>query len=201
MRYVFALASMVAFLPLAPLSVSATPPLPSLGTAVVDGQYGEWNLTADFFANMYRAGKPNKPLESKLFLRYDCTKQVMYALVLVEPGAVGYIDSSASTAWIAINANNNKVVNELAGNDGVPPDFAWVGRGYDGGQWHVLGYEASFPIRPGSYIIMAHINIWDARAQTSATTGFPGTGPQFEIHCPTNTVEAATFGALKAMFR
>lgn len=200
MKYLLALAPVAALLLAAPPLAWTVPPQPSQGTAVVDGQYCEWSLPTDFFANMYRAGRPNKPLESKLYLRYDCIKRTMYALVLVEPGVVGYIDSTATTAWIAIGAQNNKVVNELAGNDGVPPDFEWIARGYDGNPWHVLGYEASFPLQPGSYIIIAHIDVWDATTQTSATMGFPGTGPQLEIQCSTNAIEAATFGALKAMF-
>jgi hypothetical protein len=183
------------------MSAAAVPPQPSQGTAVVDGEYCEWSLPVDFFANMYRAGRPEKPLESKLYLRYDCVGKTMYALVLAEPGVIGRIDSLETTAWIAIGTHNRKAVNELAGNDGVPPDFAWVARAFDGDPWHVLGYEASFPLEPGGYIIIAHMDVWDATRQTSATTGFPGSGPQLEVHCPTNAIEAATLGAIKALFR
>lgn len=182
-------------------AASATPPFPSIGTAVVDGEYGEWNLTTDFFADMYRAGDPNKPLESKLYLRYDCATNTVFALVLCEPGVVGYIDSTATTAWIAIGSQSNKVVNEVSGNDGIPPDFAWIDRGFDGNPWHVLGYEASFSMMPGSYAIIAHIDIWDIYSQTSATMGFPDTGLELIILDLPSAVQPATLGGLKARYR
>jgi len=49
----------------------AAPPQPTYGVANVDGNIGEWDLANDFFANMYRAGKTDKEIESKLYLRYD----------------------------------------------------------------------------------------------------------------------------------
>lgn len=182
-------------------AASAAPPLPSVGTAVVDGKYGEWNLKADFFADMYRAGDPNKALESKLYLRYDCVTNTIYALVLCEPGVVGYIDSTATTAWIAIGSHSIKVVNETSGSDGIPPDFAWIDRGFDGDPWHVLGYEASFSMMPGSYMIIAHIGIWDISSQTSASMGFPDTGPELIILDLPSAVQPVTLGGLKARYR
>jgi hypothetical protein len=182
-------------------TASATPPIPALGTAVVDGEYGEWNLTHDFFADMYRAGNPNKPLESKLYLRYDCSTNTLYALVLCEPGVVGCIDSTATTAWIAIGDQTNKVVNEISDIDGIPPDFAWIDRGFDGNPWHVHGYEASFTMMPGIYIIIAHVDIWDISSQTSATMGFPGSGPELVILDLPSAVQPATLGGLKALYR
>jgi hypothetical protein len=162
---------------------AATPPAPIYGSAVVDGLYAEWNIPDDFFADMYRAGNPSHPLESKAYLRYDCTHHAMYVLVLDEPGVIGYHDPSAVTSWVAIDHQNNKVVNEDAGNDGVPPDFAWVGEGYDGNPLHNRGFEASFTIQPGTYHIIIHTDVWDGGTQTSATMGFPGTGPLLVIDC------------------
>jgi len=189
---------------LVPLGVLATPPYPTLGTAVVNGFYNEWNLTNDFFSCMYRAGDPTKPLESTLYLRYNCVTNTVYALVLCEPDVPGYIDSTATTAWIAIDAQNNKVVNELAGTDGVPPDFAWIGRGYDGNYWHAQGYEASFYLVPGTYEIIAHINVWDGEpvaVQTSATPGFPKNGPDLIILDAPSATESMSWGAIKALYR
>ncbi len=162
----------------------ALPPDTSLGHAEVDGEYeDDWNLEADFFANMYRAGRPTFPLESKLCLRYDCAEGTMYALVLVEPEVAGCIDAHDVTSWIAIDRVNRKVVNQESGNDGTPPDFAWVGAGFDGDPAHALGYEASFLIAPGTtHIIIAHLQVWDDGAeQGSATEGSPGTGPQLIV--------------------
>jgi hypothetical protein len=102
----------------------------------------------------------------------------MYALVLCEPGVVGYIfyDSTSvdtSNAWIKIVGETGNVVDEYDGNDGIPPDFAYVGQGYDGDPLHIQGYEASFPIEPATYNIIAHIEVWYADSlATSATGGF-----------------------------
>jgi hypothetical protein len=200
-RPLLTLTALTALVLLVSIPATAVPPQPSQGMAVVDGVYAEWNLTNDFFADMYRAGKPDKPLESKLYLCYDCTTSTMYAFVLCEPDVVGYIDSLVTTAWIAIGSRNNKVVNELAGNDGVPPDFAWVGQGFDGDPLHVKGCEASFQILPGSYIIIAHIIIWDVTGQASATMGFSGTGPDLVVPNCQTAVEPTTFGAIKALYR
>ncbi|HEY2953972.1 MAG TPA: hypothetical protein VGK89_01840 [Candidatus Eisenbacteria bacterium] len=180
----------------------ATPPNPSHGSANVDGLYGEWDLVNDFFSLMYRAGNPTKPVESKAYLRYDCTTQTMYVLVLMEPGHIGYIDPLLQTAWVAINTQNNKVVTENSGDDGIPPDFQWVGQGFDSDPQHVQGYEASFPIAPGSYNIIFHIDVIDASgAQTSASPGFPGTGPAVIIDCSPTPTEHRSWGTLKLIYR
>jgi hypothetical protein len=178
---------------LMPVFAAARPPQPTFGTAVVDGQYGEWNLVNDFFANMYRAGDSTKVLESKLYLRYNCATNTVYALVLAESGVIGYTDSLSTDAWIAIDQHNTKVVNQNAGNDGIPPDFAWIARGFDGDPRHVLGYEASFTLLP--------LEIWDATTQTSATIGHPKSGPPLEIPSLPSAVEPATFGAIKSLYR
>ena len=65
----------------------AAAPYPTLGTAVVDGAYGEWDLVADFFADMYRAGDDGKATESKLYLRYDVSSETVFVLVLEESPA------------------------------------------------------------------------------------------------------------------
>jgi hypothetical protein len=181
---------------------TATPPIPTLGTAVVDGQYGEWDLTNDFFANMYRTGDSTKALESKLYLRYDCETATQYVLVLCEPGIPGYIDSTATTSWIAIDNHNAKFVNEMSGDDGVPPDFAWVGRGYDGNPQHMQGFEASFYLMAGTCMIFASMDVWDDDfQQTSCLVGHPWTGAELVIPCAPTATEATSFGAIKALYR
>jgi hypothetical protein len=179
----------------------AAPPNPTYGTANVDGNSGEWNLPQDFYTLMYRAGDPTKPVESKAYLRYDCATHTMYVLVLIEPNSVGYIDPNAQTAWVAINAQNNKVVTENSGDDGIPPDFQWIGQAYDGDPQHVRGYEASFPIAPGSYNIIFHVDVIDSSGgQTSASPGFPGTGPPVVIDCATKAA-TPSWGTLKLIYR
>jgi len=151
-----------------PAASTATPPQSSYGTAVVDGNPGEWDLVNDFFADMYRAGNSSKPLESKLYLRFDCNTNTMYVLVLTEPSVVGYIDTTAVTGWIALDGQNNKVVNEAAGNDGIAPDFAWIDQGFDADSTHVHGYEASFPLAEGTYTIIGHVDVYSSGGQTPA---------------------------------
>jgi len=180
----------------------ATPPTPSSGTAVVDGNPGEWNLVADFFTNMYRAGNPTKPIESKAYLRYDCLTHTMFVLVLTVPNVPAYIDSDAVTAWVAIDNQSNKVVNEISGNDGIPADFEWIGRNYDGNNQHALGYEASFPLAEGSYNIITHIDVEDGGgAQTSASPGFPGTGPPLIIACDPVPTVTSTWSGVKSLLQ
>ena len=191
-----------AFLLLIASVALAAPPTPTYGTANVDGNSGEWNLAQDFYTLMYRAGDPTKQVESKGYLRYDCATMTMYVLVLMEPNSVGYIDPNAQTAWVAINAQNNKVVTENSGDDGIPPEFQWIDRGYDGNQQHMRGYEGSFPLdEPGSYTIIFHVDVIDASgAQTSASPGFPGEGPPVIVNCATKA-ETASWGALKQIYR
>lgn len=202
MRLLLPLLLCIAFLSCA-LPVCAAPPEVSLGYAVVDGSYtADWDLTADYFANMYRAGDPAKQLESKLYLKYDCPSATMYVLVLDEPDVVGYIVPAATTSWIAIDSHTNKVVNELTGSDGTPPDFAWIGRGYDGDPSHVRGYEASFPLLGGAtYTLIAHTEVFDATGQTSATIGFPKDGVLVVPNCTITAARTTTWGAMKALYR
>jgi hypothetical protein len=183
------------------MPASATPPQPTYGTANVDGNSGEWDLVNDFFSLMYRAGNSHKPVESRAYLRYDCATGVMYVLVLMEPNSIGYIDPLAQTAWVAINAQNNKVVTENSGDDGIAPDFQWIGQGYDGDPQHVRGYEASFSIAQGSYTIIFHVDVYDVTGQTSASPGFPGTGPALTIECPVVDTDHGTWGMLKRLYR
>jgi uncharacterized repeat protein (TIGR01451 family) len=138
------------------------------GAYAVDGTYSEWNLTNDFYSDMYRAFRTDKPVESKLYLHYDCQNKVMYALVLVTGNVIGL--KQVSDAWIAIDGISNKVVSGSTGDNGTAPDFSWVSIGYDGNTNHVMGYEASFPLTEASHRIIAHIEVFDdGEAQTSGT--------------------------------
>jgi len=181
-----------------PPSMAASPPEPTYGTANVDGLTNEWVLVSDFFANMHRAGKEDKPIESKLYLRYDCVTGTMYVLVLTEPGIPAIVNNN--TAWVAIDNQNNKVVLGISGDDGFPPDFAWVAIAYDGDATHARGYEASFNILPGTYEIITHVNVFDAaNQQTSATIGFPGNGPDLRIVCGVVPVKQTTWSQIKGV--
>ncbi len=137
-------------------------PSATCGQANVDGDISEWDLTNDFFANMYRAAKMDKPVESKLYLRYDAASETLYVLVLAEPD-VEVLDI-ADDAYVKLG-NSDKLVDGTSGDDGTPPDFAWV---MDGEQ--LVGWEASLPFEQGYYDnLNVHTQVSsDGEAQTSA---------------------------------
>ncbi len=140
-------------------------PYPNGGTAVVDGNAGEWDLAADFFANMHRAGNPAFDVLSKLYLRYDCAASTLYLLVLAEPGAQIESFYTVSENWAKVN--NQLKVSNLSGDDGVPPDFHYI----SSNGTYAAGWEASFVVTPGSYTnFNVHTQVFDgsAGAQTSA---------------------------------
>jgi uncharacterized repeat protein (TIGR01451 family) len=141
----------------------ATPPEPSSGWANVDGNPTEWDTTNDFFSNMIRAGGNGgqTKVESKLSLRYNCGAQVMYALVLAEPGITIPADRPDDNF---VKIGGIKMVDGSTGDDGTAPDFAYVG--VSSGQ--AAGWEASFPLPPGSYTINVHAQVEDGGSQTSA---------------------------------
>lgn len=157
---------------------------PTYDVATVDGDYGEWNLNEDFFAYMYRAGNPDKPVESSLYLRYDCETKVMFGLVLANtPTATVQVDGNEEH-WLKID--RSVVVDEQAGLDGTPPDFAWIG--LENGT--ALGWEASADVTAGSHTIQAHTITDDGEFQTSATIPLSLT-----IDCGSTSVELTSFTA------
>jgi len=147
----------------------------------VDGFTDDWDLAQDLFANMHRAGDPTKKLECRAYLRFDCNLQIMYVLVLAEPGVVAWrhTTTTSATSWVALETPNHKVVNEYAGNDDHPPDFAWVDPGYDSDPSHVRGFEASFQLSTGDDIIFIHQQTYEMGLQTASTIGSPKQGLPF----------------------
>lgn len=183
----------------------AASPFPRHGTRVVDGNTSDWNLTLDLYGPMYRAGDPTKPIDSYAYMRYDCNTNTVYVLTLTVLPVVASYNNPDSTgveiAWIAINTGTNKVVNESSGNDGTPPDFAWVGLGFDGDPTHARGWEASFILAPGTYEIIAHLQVIDASGnQTSAFIGFPKDGLPLELDCLVPVMQSS-WGKIKALYR
>lgn len=148
---------------------------PTYGTATVDGNSGEWNLTNDFYRNMYEAGDPTKTLLSKSYLRYDCATNTLYILVLVENGVTA--DMSASNAWMKVyDLSNNTQV------DGNSSSFAWLPNNQ--------GYEASFVLAEGDYTaVEIHLSVTydDESGRTSSTgknNGAKANPQPLSIHCP-----------------
>jgi uncharacterized repeat protein (TIGR01451 family) len=148
-------------------SAFGAPPGTTFDTASVDGNVGEWT-DADFFADMYRAGDPTKQVESKLYLRYDCTTKVLYARVAV----VGNVTIKAdlpSDSFIKLG-NPIKLVDGNSGDNDIAPDFAWVGLMNNG--TIATGWEASTPLAEGSYSnLNIHAQVESGGSQTSAVAG------------------------------
>jgi len=127
---------------------------PSAGSAVVDGNPGEWSLGADHFADMSATGSTM----ADLYLRYDCKTNTLFALVLTRDGFKAR-QTRPENAYIRVDASG-KLVSGLSGNDGTSPDFSWVG----GDGTLAGGYEASGPLAPGTYPLRAHVLIADDSA-------------------------------------
>ena len=128
------------------------------GDYTVDGNYAEWNLNLDFHSNMFRSFNPVDPIQSRLFLHYNCETGKLFVLVLVEPKFVGIL--SPDDAWVAIDGISNKLLKGTDNNDGTPPDFAWVTPGYGGISGQVRGFEGSISIPPGSHRLIAHLQVY-----------------------------------------
>lgn len=166
--FMFFLNSLIIMLCVNQIATAAVPPVPTFGTATVDGYISEWNLTNDFFANMWRAGrsgKKNPSIDAKLYLRYDCDNEVLYALVLGETGPVLELPDDN---FIKLG-NSTKLVDGTYGNNGTPPDFAWID--LDSGE--ADGWEASTHLANGAYNnLNVHAQVFaDGKAQTAAVNG------------------------------
>ena len=85
----------------------------------IDGSAGDWDEpAADFLANMFEAGKPDKDILSKLYGRYDCATDTFYVLVVTVAGWV--IVPSDNDNYVKLG-QTDKLVDGSYGNDGVPP--------------------------------------------------------------------------------
>lgn len=139
--------------------------------AVVDGDYSEWDLSADFYADMFRAADSKSNLESKLYIRFDCYTETLYALVLAQPGVYILTDGDSFIKW----GNSTKIVDDSdAPPDGTLPEFAWINKVYSDslGQWVADGWEASAYVAVGDYSnLNVHTQVYDGGSQTSAVAG------------------------------
>jgi uncharacterized repeat protein (TIGR01451 family) len=146
---------------------AAAPPVANTGSgAAVGGGVAEWGQ-ADFFSDMLRAGGNGgqTTVESKLYLRYNCATNIMYAYVAAEPGVTIRTDSPSDNF---IKFGVKKVLDGSTGNDGTAPDFEYVGQ--NGAT--ASGWEASFPLAEGSYTdLNVHTQVNDGGSQTSAVPG------------------------------
>jgi hypothetical protein len=138
----------------APVSYAAAPS-PSAGSATVDGSIADWSLSSNFFSDMTDAGVDGRPVRAKLYLQYDCEAEVLYGLVLVQGDEKARQDRP-DEAYIRIDGSG-KLISATHGNDGTPPDFAWV----NGDGTLADGWEGSGSLAPGTHTIRAHVLVAD----------------------------------------
>jgi hypothetical protein len=160
----------------APASFAAAPN-PSEGSATVDGSTGDWSLSSDFFADMTGSGDPGQPVRAKLYLKYDCESEVLYALVLAQ-GGEKILQDRTDEAYVRIDGSG-KLISATHDNDGTPPDFAWV----NGDGKLADGWEGSGALAPGSYTVRAHVLIADDSEDGYRETDTVGRDIPLEIDC------------------
>ncbi len=154
------LASLLAALAVLGLALSSgfAQPAPALAAAPdvryvspsgidIDGSAADWDRGADFLADMYEAGKPDKRMLSTSYARYDCATGTMFVFVETVPDWV--ILPSDSDNFVKIG-NSTKLVDGSYGANGNPPDFAYIGS---------TGWEASFQLAEGIYDGPTGLNI------------------------------------------
>lgn len=136
----------------------AAAPAANTGSGItVDGDLSEWS-SADFFANMYRAAKSDKEVESELWLRYDCSTNILYVAVKAAAGVT--IIASDDDNYVKFGQNDKRVDGNDAPPDGTQPNFAYAGE---------TGWEASFSVAPGTYPdLNVHAQVQHDGSQTSA---------------------------------
>ncbi len=143
---------------LAAPALAAAPHVTTGAPITVDGSFADWTAT-DFFAEMYRAGKADKPVESHLYLRFDCDAHVLY--VGVKPVEDVTIIASDGDNFVKFGNTDKRVDGSDAPADGTQPNFAYAPNGE--------GWEASFSLEPGDYAdLNVHAQVEDEGSQTSA---------------------------------
>ncbi len=133
----------------APVSMAAAP-TPNAGSATVDGAIGDWSLSADFFVDMTAGGVAGRPVRAKLYLKYDCDTEVLYALVLAQ-GDEQARQTRPDEAYINIDGQ------QKIQQDPAHGQFAWV----NGDGTLADGFEGSTPLVPGDHTLRAHVLIAD----------------------------------------
>jgi hypothetical protein len=171
-----------------PSSVAAAAPDVSLGTANVDGNAGEWDLNADFFASLHAGSNVAFPARADSYARYDCASSTLYVLVLARQGETIKTDEPGDH-YVRIDGSG-KLVSDLSGDDGTAPDFRFVGQ--SGAT--AAGWEASGPLPPGTYDIRIFTKVND-----DDTDGYDAIlrDTQIGMDCPTGTAQPRTIGFWK----
>ncbi len=153
----------------APATMAAAP-TPTYGSATVDGATGDWSLGADLFADMADAGVAGRDVRAKLYLRYDCDEEVLFALVLSQNGERVRQDRT-DEAYVRIDG-----AGKLIDPSG---DFAWV----NGDGTLADGWEGAGELAPGSYTLRAHVLVADDSADGYTPMDVIGRDVDLVIEC------------------
>lgn len=154
------------------------PPDITCHIAIVDGDESEWDLAADFVAEMYQGGQIGNLVTSKFYMRNDPETETVYILVLLESGHV--LDpTQLDKHWVEVatppaSSSFIRMVDGEDGDDGTPPDFAFI---YDGED--AVGWEASFILPEGTnYNIDVQTKLDDGEISRVNLGGF-----EFSVNC------------------
>lgn len=171
-----------------PGAVAAAAPDVTNGTANVDGNAGEWDLNADFFASLHAGSNVAFPARADSYARYDCSTSTLYVLVLARTGETIKTDEPGDH-YVRIDGAG-KLVSDLSGDDGAAPDFRFVGQ--SGAT--AAGWEASGILPPGTYDIRIFTKVND-----DDTDGYDAVLRDTEIgtDCPNGSAEPLTIGFWK----
>jgi hypothetical protein len=165
---------------LAPVTMAAQP---NAGSATVDGATGDWSLSADFFANMADAGHANAAVRAKLYLKYDCDSEKLYALVLAQNGEQ-VRQKRTDEAYIMIDGK--KIIDSSHGQ------FAWVNGDGDLAD----GFEGGAGLAAGSYTLRAHVLVADDSLDGYTPMDVIGRNVPLDLECqevqPTATAKPPT---------
>jgi len=111
----------------------------------VDGDIKDWDLSADFLHDMYKAGRPDYysgwDLGGKAYSRYDCATNTVCIMVKAEPGRI--IAQSSENTWFkdyTVKLTGEKFVLK-------EPGVKYVMQDVDGdGDLDTVGWEACFDV-------------------------------------------------------
>lgn len=151
---------------------------PTYATANVDGAPGEWT-GADVFGSLFSDHPPHRQLAT-VSLRYDCATSVLYAYVAADAGVVlQTIDPGEDYLRLG---SSGKLVDGTTGDDGIAPDFAWVGLSDTG----AAGWEASAMVAEGSYPgqLRVHAKVPDGSADGYEVIDLQPRYHDLTIDCP-----------------
>lgn len=143
--------------------VQPGPRHPTCGQAMVDGSAGEWSLDDDAFADVYANGQENNAVEARLYLRYDCRRELMHVLMLSSGEGISLL--RRSQVQLALDSTNNPV--RLV-------DFAWVEPGYGHDSGRARGWEACFPLPQGEHRIWVSARVLEDGEVREASTSQEG---------------------------